>query len=338
MGTRTTGYERQAKKVSFNRPYWLTYAGRGIYDTAGSTLFAYDYNLLRWLEKEGYDVSYCTDIDTNSPNAFENNGTLSAGRHKLLMTGGHDEYWSWNMRENVEQARDRTSQPLNLAFMGGNAVYWQIRFEDSSTVGTYPAGASHRTVVAYKETSLSELTDEADPYYISSSTTDNHLISNRWRQNQTNNGNMSKPPEDELIGVMYSETPLFCCSTNDAIILETSPAWVIDGVSLKPMAGLIGYEADRLHGTYSTRTVNLIGESPYRNKFGTPLGNSNMTIYFRNSNSSKVFASGTIQWSWGLDNFGTDTAFPFRAPYENSNARRLTSNVLSCLINGNCGS
>ena len=93
--------------------------------------------MIRWLESKGYDVAYCSNVDTHE------NGPLLL-RHKAFLSVGHDEYWSWEMRANVEAARD---QGVDLAFFSANVSYWQIRFETSPI-----SGAADRTIVGYKET------------------------------------------------------------------------------------------------------------------------------------------------------------------------------------------
>ena len=89
----------QGRKVSFDRPYTSGY-GLGQF-----TL--YEFSLLRFLEREGYDVTYCTDVDTH-----ESGSSLLS--HRSFLSVGHDEYWSWQMRTNVEAARD---QGVSLAFL-----------------------------------------------------------------------------------------------------------------------------------------------------------------------------------------------------------------------------
>ena len=101
--------------------------------------------MIRWMEKEGYDVTYQTDIDTHT-----NAATLAPGKHKVLLSVGHDEYYSWQMRDALEQARNRTNQPLNIGFFGANVSYNQIRFANSSTTNTLPANAPNRTIIDYK--------------------------------------------------------------------------------------------------------------------------------------------------------------------------------------------
>jgi hypothetical protein len=88
-----------AAMVSFNRPY-----------TDSTMVFQWEYNLVRFLERHGYDVSYQTDVDTDL-----NPGSLLS--HRLDIVSGHDEYWSETMRNAFEAAR---AAGVNLAFLGGN--------------------------------------------------------------------------------------------------------------------------------------------------------------------------------------------------------------------------
>ncbi|HEX2673337.1 MAG TPA: N,N-dimethylformamidase beta subunit family domain-containing protein, partial [Polyangiaceae bacterium] len=83
--TAARGYQ-----VSFDRPYSI--------DPDPSVLV--EHSMVRWLEKQGYDVAYVTNIDLDgSPELLE-------GR-QLYLTAGHDEYWSLGERNALEEARDR---------------------------------------------------------------------------------------------------------------------------------------------------------------------------------------------------------------------------------------
>ena len=106
-----------AVKVSFDRPYDASFFPR------------YEINLLRFLEREGYDMSFTTDVDVHR-NPAELTG------HRLVVVSGHDEYWSKEMRDAFEAARDGGT---NLAFMGADIADWQIRYEDAE-----------RTIVEYR--------------------------------------------------------------------------------------------------------------------------------------------------------------------------------------------
>jgi hypothetical protein len=76
--------------------------------------------LVRFLEREGYDVSYQTDVDTDADPA-------SLLRHRLVAVSGHDEYWSSAMRDAFEAA---AAAGTNLAFLGSNDAYWNVRYAD----------------------------------------------------------------------------------------------------------------------------------------------------------------------------------------------------------------
>ena len=119
--------------VSFNRPYAapsciydplvsLTYgSGAGEFFTMINKYAtpAWEYNMVRWLERQGYDVTYCTSVDTHQ-NCPANRGV------KTFLSVGHDEYWSVPQRAHVEAARDRG---VNLTFFAANACYHRIIYE-----------------------------------------------------------------------------------------------------------------------------------------------------------------------------------------------------------------
>ena len=75
--------------------------------------------MTRFLERNGYDVSYFAGIDSDRLGSEILN-------HKIFLSVGHDEYWSGDQRLNVEAARDAG---VNLAFFSGNEVFWKTRFE-----------------------------------------------------------------------------------------------------------------------------------------------------------------------------------------------------------------
>src|SRR5438309_775221 len=136
-----TGPTSRAYKVSYNRPFNVP--------NGYTWFFSAEYPMVRWLEANGYDVSYSTGVDT------DRRGALIA-QHKIFMSSGHDEYWSGGQRANVEAAG---AAGVNLAFFSGNESYWKTRWEpcidDSST--------AYRTLVTYKETSAGAPIDPNDP-------------------------------------------------------------------------------------------------------------------------------------------------------------------------------
>ena len=107
-----------AQAVSFDRPY-LT---QGETDGAGQ-FFLYDYPLIRWLERQGYNVTYATDLD------IETNAGLLLGR-KAFLNAGHDEYYSQNMRDHLQ---GYLNAGAHMAFLGANAIYQRVRFADAAS-------------------------------------------------------------------------------------------------------------------------------------------------------------------------------------------------------------
>ena len=135
-----------ASKVSYNRPFHTAA------DDDGHSWFMYaEYNMIRFLEENGYDVSYTSGVDMSQLGAAS-----TIEQHKTFMSSGHDEYWSGQQRTNVEAARDAG---VNLAFFSGNEVFWKTRWEPSID----PSNTPNRTLVTYKETHYNTPVDPDDP-------------------------------------------------------------------------------------------------------------------------------------------------------------------------------
>jgi len=118
----------QALAVSLNRPYQVDFDFTAETDPkfygvgAGDFLHnigpaAMEFDMVRWLEHEGYNVTYITDVDTHE----DVNRLLRA---KGFLSVGHDEYWTDEMQSHVVQARD---QGVGLGFFGSNYLYWQVK-------------------------------------------------------------------------------------------------------------------------------------------------------------------------------------------------------------------
>ena len=67
----------------------------------------WEFPLAYWLERNGYDVTYASELDTHR----DADGLL---RVKGFLSVGHDEYWSRRMFDNVARARDAG---VSLAFL-----------------------------------------------------------------------------------------------------------------------------------------------------------------------------------------------------------------------------
>ena len=73
-----------------------------------------------WAARNGYRIDFAINRD------LETNPELLR-HYQLLVSVGHDEYWSWGIRDAVDQF---VAAGGNVAFFSGNAVYWQVRYED----------------------------------------------------------------------------------------------------------------------------------------------------------------------------------------------------------------
>jgi hypothetical protein len=246
-------------KVSFNRPYWRNFGAGDFVSLNGAP--GYEMQMVRWLESQGYDITYATDIDTH-----ENPNTVLT--HKVFLVVGHDEYWSRNMRDNVTQGRDAG---VHLGIFASNVLFWQVRFEPSST------GIVDRTIVSYKE--LASMDPVSDP----------SLVTTRWRD--------LGEPEGELLGVQYN---LFSAPTVSDIVVTNASHWLFDGTGVTNgtiFPNVEGYETDSL---YPPSGATVLAHSPYPRDDPQVFGD--MTIYTAGS-GALVFATGTMEWSLGLDDF-----------------------------------
>lgn len=72
-----------------------------------------------WAEENGYTLDFATNLDLElRPDIVK--------PYKLLLSLGHDEYWSATMRDTVEGF---AAAGGNVAFFSGNTCCWQVRWE-----------------------------------------------------------------------------------------------------------------------------------------------------------------------------------------------------------------
>ncbi|WP_214409858.1 DUF4082 domain-containing protein [Sphaerisporangium fuscum] len=276
----------RAVKLSYNRPFntrLSTPWGRDF-------VWANEYPMIRFLEANGYDVSYIATPDAaRSPNLLLN--------HKALLSVGHDEYWSGEERAAFENARDHG---VSLGFFSGNEVYWKTRWENN-----------YRTLVTYKETHANAKIDPTP-----------NVWTGTWRDPRFSPPADGGRPENALTGTLFTVN----CTTSDngcqAIPLTvpaadgkmrfwrgTSVANQVTGSVSIP--GLVGYEWDEdidngfrpkglvpLSSTTATAEQRLID---YGTNVAQMSATHRMTLY-RAASGALVFGAGTVQWTWGLDN------------------------------------
>jgi len=286
FGANTVAGSHRATKVSFDRPYA---------DDGSAEFGAWSIYFIRWLEAAGYDVSYSSDIDTQAIG-------VQILNHKALIMPGHSEYWSMPMRNAVEQARDNG---ISLGFFGGNSVYWQARFE-ASTSTMVP----NRVLVCYKDQSI-------DPVQGSTTTI-------LWRDP------LIGLPEQSLIGIMYTVENVDNFSDPPATFVVTdSSNWVYTGTGFHDgdtVPLIVGYEVDRYFSEYPSPlsiagTYNLLSHSPVV-EVGTGKADFSNSSIYQAPSGAWVFASGGNDWIWALS----------RAGFTDTRIQQTTTNILSTFI------
>jgi len=294
----TVSGDNRAVEVSFDRPYNAPMGDP-------STFFKAEYPMVRWLEAQGYWVTYSTDLDTEA-SGFPGDRNLLLN-HKIFLVVGHDEYWSENMRAAVTTARDAG---VNLGIFSGNTSYWRVRFTPDPW-----SKIPDRTMVAYKSTE----SGGSDPSGIPTTT---------WRD-----PGGAGQPENSLFGIQYigdNETNYFPLRVyaeykNDPLLRNSGLDKIPDGSYVNIGKALVGWEWDGLveNGT-APRGVKTLFSSPV---FGEILQNAGSDFMFTSANAiasyyqaasgAFVFATGTIQWSWGLDLYEPNPAI-----------QQITNNIL----------
>jgi hypothetical protein len=277
----------RAYKVSYNRPF-NTRAVDGGHDW----LFHAEFPMLRWLEANGYDLSYISGIDTDRAGAR----LLKA---KVFLSVGHDEYWSGTQRANVEAARNAG---VSLAFFSGNEVFWKTRWENSID----GSGTPYRTLVSYKETHASAKIDPAAVW------------TGTWRDPRFSPPYDGGRPENALTGTIFMNNDT---GTSYAIKVpaadgkmrfwrNTSVATLAAGTTATLPAGVLGYEwdSDLDNGARPPGLVRMsrttLSTGGALQDYGSTYGSGTVTHYltlYKHASGARVFGAGTIQWSWGLD-------------------------------------
>jgi hypothetical protein len=282
----------RARQVSFDRPGGLDYG--------------YERVFLKWMLKNGYGVECCTNIDLH-----EHPGLLND--YHLLLSAGHDEYWSKEMRDSVEQFIGNGG---NVAFFGGNVCWWQVRFENGN-----------RSMVCYKSA-------VEDPF----SGVDNSRITVNWHHPPLNR------PENYLTGVSFRNGAghWFDCNSrreSKAFRVCEPKHWLFENTGLERNdhfglgEKIVGYETDAAEyrvdahsnvratgadGTPPTFTIAAVADLADWGPCGKA-GNATLGVYRR---TGTVFTAATTDWFRGLGN-------------ENSAVQQITRNVLDRLSQRN---
>jgi hypothetical protein len=273
----------RAYKVSYNRPFNTRL------NSPEDWVFNAEYPMVRWLEANGYNVSYSTGVDSDRLGA-------ELLEHKVFLSVGHDEYWSGVQRANVEAAR---AAGVHLAFFSGNEVFWKTRWE-SSIDGS---GTPYRTLVSYKETHANA---KIDP---------NPAWTGTWRDPRFSPPADGGRPENALTGTMFEVNSgtgsirVPSAQGKHRFWRSTTIANLAAGASATLPAGTLGYEWDEAPNDaftpqglmrLSLTTMNAEILLDYGSTYGSGPATHSLTLY-RHASGALVFGAGTVQWTWGLD-------------------------------------
>ena len=198
----------------------------GLSDWCGSAGWPnWEEGFVAWAERSGYEI----DFAVNSDLEFEP-GLLDG--YRLMLSVGHDEYWSMAMRDAVERF---VGQGGNVAFLSGNTSSWQVRFEPDSS-----------RMVCYK------YRFQEDPCL---GTDREREVTTIWSDR------ILGRPENELTGVSFTRGGYARIGTcvprgSGGYTVHRPDHWLFDGTGLSygdllgAGATVVGYECDGCDFTY----------------------------------------------------------------------------------------
>ena len=264
----------RAFRVSFERPYSPASL------TGDRGFFYCDFALVRWMESQGYSVAYCTNLDIHRQPAL-------ASQHQVFLSCGHDEYWSTQMMDHVEAAR---AKGTHLLFLSADTCHWVIRMEENGL-----------TEACYKNGDL----DPLKPATV------------RFRDPEIGR------PEVQLMGV---QNELHCVTPGSVgygpdgkparYMVKDPSHFLFRGTGLTAKDGfeaIVGFEWDSVYPggpkvDVLLECADIQATCRYEDsQEGTmPAQAVAFEHESRGGVRSRVFSSGTIRWSWGLDDFQFD--------------------------------
>jgi N,N-dimethylformamidase beta subunit-like protein len=270
------GTSMHAAEVSFDRPF-------------DQQLF---YNMVtklevpwvRFLERNGIDVSYQSDVDTDSAP-----GSLL--HHRLVFAIGHDEYWTQRMRDAFNRA---LALSTNLMF-GSDSADWRMRY-----------AAGRRTIVEWRDPSIDPVHNRRlDNGFFSTFGEPECKLMGVEHQWAAQRGLTAPPTSYKVVGP--SSDPWLTAA-------GLAPGDVIPGV--------VGYEWDSLiPGCFAGQVVPLTtalipGSNGVRH--------SADMVRATAPSGGRVFAMGTMELAWALDDLDGRSPNPQVVAFVKAALRDLT--------------
>jgi hypothetical protein len=272
----------QGRRVSFDRPI----AGQ---------FRNWELPFVAWAEKAGYDLDYAVNSDLEfRPEMLKH--------YKLVLSVGHDEYWSAPMRDHLEKY---ISAGGNVAFFSGNTCCWQVRSQEKG-----------RALVCYKQAY------QADPLFAKG---ERQLLSTLWSHH------LVARPENTLTGVGflwggYHKSHGQFMTGSGAFTVHRPAHWLFEGTAVKRGTAfgggkdkVVGYECDGCelawkdglpyptHTDGTPKNFEVVATAParwhpddcewYEKWEKGRTGNAVVGVYAR---GGTVVTVGTTDWSHGL--------------------------------------
>lgn len=273
--------KNQGSRVSFDRP-------------VAPQFKQWELPFVQWAERNGYRFDYAVNSDLEiRPELLSH--------YRLILSVGHDEYWSASMRDHLEAF---IAGGGNVAFFSGNTCCWQVRSEDNG-----------RALVCWKQNY------HQDPLY---RTGDFSTLTTAWSHY------LIKRPENQLTGVGflwggYRKSHGQFMDEPAEYTVHQPDHWIFAGTGMKrgdkfgAKDSIVGYECDGCElmwkdgipiPTYRDGTPDnfaVLASCParwhpddavwYERWEQGRTGNACLGIYTR---GGTVFTTGSTDWSHGL--------------------------------------
>lgn len=257
-------FSARAYAASFDRP-------SGTQSTQASTyLFDGEMSLIHFMEAQGYNLSYLSDID------LENDVHILEDA-KLVVLNGHHEYLTTNVYDAYRNAK---TAGVNFFINSGNTALWKVRFASSDT--------NKRTMICYKNSGTVD---------VSSGFTGTGLdpveYTGTWRDTRAANTDVRF--ENELTGMWFKVNAAVNITNEVPFSLKTKPCWrnstsvqaLTTGQTFETPFTTFGFELDYLDSSIHQPT-NLVKLSSKSFNFGPQGANSAGTIYNNETGTIEV--------------------------------------------------